>query len=81
MESDIRAIQDANDAAAAKEIGELRFNTIKGLKYALKQEGAAGVINLLREAAVLTPVFDWFVDGKRAERGVAGSNPESSNLA
>ena len=57
-----------NDEAAGRELGELRSDTLKGLRHALKQEGAAGVINLLREAAVLTPVFDWFADGKRAER-------------
>lgn len=67
MESDTRAIQDDNDATAARELGELRRDTVRGLKRALDQEGAAGVINLLREAAVLTPVFDWFADGNRKQ--------------
>lgn len=57
----------ANDAAANRELGELRHDTIRGLKLALEREGAAGVINLLREAAVLTPVFDWFADGNRKQ--------------
>ncbi len=63
----LREIQAKNDAAASRELGELRRDTVRGLKYALENEGEAGVINILREAAVLTPVFDWFADGNRKQ--------------
>ena len=68
MESNTRALQEANNARAATELGELRADTIRGLRWAAANEGPAGVLNLLREAVVLTAVFDLFADGRRETR-------------
>jgi hypothetical protein len=51
-----------NDRAAARELAELRADTVKGLRFAFQQGQANGVITLLQEAEVMTPVFDWFAD-------------------
>lgn len=50
MESNIEALKRRNDEAAAKELAELRADTIKGLRYAFRLGGVAGVLRLLTEA-------------------------------
>ncbi len=80
MESDTRALANANEAAANKELGELRADTLRGLKYALENEGVAGVINLLRESETLTPVFDKFADGWRSEQQICLSKEHGHTM-
>jgi hypothetical protein len=55
-------IKADNDRAAARELAELRADTVKGLRHAFATGQANGIIILLQEAEVMTSVFDWFVD-------------------
>ena len=48
-----------------KGLEELRADTLKGLKWAYKVGGIDALHSLLREAEVLTPLFDTFADGDR----------------
>jgi hypothetical protein len=54
--------QEANDRAAARELAELRADTVKGLRHALESGGMGGLTGLLEEAGVLSAIFDRFVD-------------------
>jgi hypothetical protein len=65
MDGDVKALRARNDRAAARELAELRADTVKGLKYALSQGGVDGVLALLTEAGVLVPLFDRFAGNKR----------------
>lgn len=50
MESNVEALKRRNEEAAAGELAELRADTIKGLRYAFRIGGVAGVLRLLTEA-------------------------------
>ena len=55
-------LTDINNRAAARELAELRGDTVKGLRYAHNFNGIEGVQQILAEAGVLTPLFDRFRD-------------------
>ena len=46
----LQDLKRKNDEAAAKELAELRADTIKGLRFAFRCGGVAGVLRLLTEA-------------------------------
>ncbi len=48
-----------------RELAELRADTVKGLKWAYKGGGIDALHSLLKEAEVLTPLFNTFADGDR----------------
>ena len=50
MESNIEALRRKNEEAAKRELAELRADTIKGLRFAHRCGGVAGVLRLLTEA-------------------------------
>lgn len=53
-----------NERAAARELAELRADTVKGLRFAFEREGITGVTALLIEADVLRHLFDSFADAR-----------------
>ena len=57
------AIVNANNRAAARELAENRDTTLRTLQWAKRNGGPDDVIALLRDAGVLTSVFDRFADG------------------
>ena len=59
---DLDQLKATNKRAAARELAELRRDTVKGLRYALKQGGVDAVIDLLAESDTLCPVFDAYAD-------------------
>lgn len=70
----LEELRRLNDEAAAKELAELRADTIKGLRYVFRLgnenaiaglTGAYAVQNLLEEAGVLGPLFDLWADRKK----------------
>jgi hypothetical protein len=58
-----------NYRAAARELADLRADTLKGLAYAYQTRGVTGVLDLLTDAEVLGPVFDAFADLRRDNEG------------
>ena len=56
------AIVNANNRAAARELAENRDTTLRTLQWAKRNGGPDKVIDLLRDAGVLTLVFDRFSD-------------------
>lgn len=43
------------DAAAMRELTELRADTVKGLRFTFELEGETGVVRLLIEAGIVAP--------------------------
>ena len=43
------------DAAAMRELTDLRSDTVKGLKFTFGQEGENGIVRLLIEAGIVAP--------------------------
>lgn len=55
-------LKAANNRVAARELAELRGDTVKGLRHAYTFNGIEGVKQILAEAGVLTPLFNRFTD-------------------
>ena len=61
----LEELKAENERAEARELAELRADTVKGLRWAYETAGIKGVEALLSEAGVLTPLFDRFSDRRR----------------
>ena len=68
----LEQLKATNKRAAARELAELRRETVQGLRYALEQGGVDAVIQLLMDAEVAVPVFDKYADNAHEQRRGSG---------
>ncbi|KKN83826.1 hypothetical protein LCGC14_0294790 [marine sediment metagenome] len=63
----LEELKAENERAEARELAELRADTVKGLRWAFETGNIGSVETLLSEAGVLSPLFDLIIDRHRVE--------------